>query len=136
MNLLRKKMLEAEEKIKKAELSLKFNPLSKKSKPLLHERELLLKILNQVGNDIDVLFNIMDEWSKTGSLTKESMQAWIQIFSSLESSLHNWNKGKAITAITFNETLANKKFHFPAMWHAQHIISTLKQHSRFRNLIE
>jgi uncharacterized membrane protein YgaE (UPF0421/DUF939 family) len=30
MNLLRKKMLEAEKKIKNAELSLKFNPLSKK----------------------------------------------------------------------------------------------------------
>ena len=113
MNRLHKKMLEAEEQIKKAELSLKFNPLSQKSKPLLHERELLLKILRQVGTDIDVLFNIMDEWSKTGSLTKESMQVWIQIFSLLESSLHNWNEGKAIAAITFNETrLQMKNFTF------------------------
>ncbi|MFJ8245052.1 hypothetical protein [Peribacillus asahii] len=95
-----------------------------------------MNILNQVGSDIDVLFKIMNEWSKTGSLTKESMQAWIQIFTLLESALHNWNEGKAITAITFNEILANKKFHFPAMWHAQHIISTLKQHSRFQNVIQ
>ena len=136
MNLLRKKMLEAEKKINKAELSLKFNPISKKSKLLLHEGESLLKTLNQVSADIDVLFNIMDEWSNTGSLTKESMKAWIQNFLLLESSLRNWNEGKAITDVAFNEILSNEKFHFPAMWHAQHIISTLKQHSRFQNFIE
>ncbi len=130
MNLLRKKMLEAEKKINKAELSLKFNPISKKSKLLLHEGESLLKTLNQVVIDIDVLFNVMEEWSKTGSLTKESMKAWIQNFFLLESSLLNWNERKAITDVAFNVTLSNEKFHFPAIWHAQHLISTLKQHPR------
>ncbi|MGE7765544.1 FUSC family protein [Peribacillus sp. NPDC096540] len=130
MNLLRKKMFEAETMIKKAELSLKFNPVSKKRKPLLHEGDFLLKTLNQVSIDIDLLFKIMDEWSKTGSLTKESMKAWTQNFFLLESLLRNWNEGKAITDVAFNETLSNEKFHFPAIWHAQHLISTLKQHPR------
>lgn len=130
MNLLCKKMLEAENKIKEAELSLKFNLVSKKSKPLLHEGKSLLKTFNQVGADIDFLYKIMDEWSKTGSLTKESMDAWIQNFILLESSIRNWNKGKAITDVAFNETLSNEKFNFLASWHAQHLISTLKQQPR------
>jgi uncharacterized membrane protein YgaE (UPF0421/DUF939 family) len=131
MNLLRKKMLEAENKIKKAELSLKFNPISKKSKSLLNEGESLLETLNQVGADIDFLFKIMGEWSKADSLTKESMNAWIQNFFLLESAIRNWNEGKAITDVVFNETLSNEKFNFSAIWHAQHLISTLKQHPRY-----
>jgi uncharacterized membrane protein YgaE (UPF0421/DUF939 family) len=129
-NLLRKKMLEVEKLIQKAELSLKFNPVSKKSKPLLHKGEFLLKTLNQVSADIDVLFKIMDEWSKTGSLTKESMEAWEQNFFLLESSLRNWNEGKAMIEVVLNQTRSNEKFYFPAIWHAQHLISTLKQYPR------
>ena len=61
-------MLEIENKINKAELSLKFNPVSKKSKPLLQEGKFLLETLNQVGADIDFLYKIMDEWGqKSGS---------------------------------------------------------------------
>ncbi|MCM3653320.1 FUSC family protein [Metabacillus litoralis] len=60
MNLLRKKMFEAENKMQEAEVSLRFNPISKKSKPLLHEGKSLLKTLNQVGTDIDFLYKIMD----------------------------------------------------------------------------
>lgn len=128
MNLLRKRMLEIENKINKAELSLKFNPVSKKSKPLLQEGEFLLETLNQIGADIDFLYKIMDEWSKTGSLTRESMNAWLHNFSLLESSIRNWNEGKAITDVAFNEALSNEKFHLSAIWHAKHLISTLKQH--------
>lgn len=129
-NRLHKKVHEVEKQIQKAELSLKFNPLSQKSKALLHEGEFLLKILHQVSTDIDDLFKIMDEWSKTGSLTKESMEAWVQNFFLLESSLRNWNEGKALVEVVFNETNSNEKFCFPAIWHAQHLISTLKQNPR------
>jgi uncharacterized membrane protein YgaE (UPF0421/DUF939 family) len=128
MNLLRKKMLEAEIKMKKAELSLKCNPLSQQSKPLLQKEEFLLQILNQVAADIDVLFQIIDEWSRTGSLTKENIEAWMKNFFLLESSLRHWNEGKTITNVAFHETLSNEKFCFPAMWHAHHLISVLKQH--------
>lgn len=75
MNLLRKKMFEVEKQIQNAELSLKFNPLSKKSKPLLYKGKFLFKTLNQVSADIDVLFRIMDEWNKIGSITIESKEA-------------------------------------------------------------
>lgn len=49
----------------------------------------------------------------------------------LESSLRNWNDGKTIANIAFHknyENLSNEKFYFPAMWHAQHLLSVLKQH--------
>ena len=134
-NLLHKKMLEVEKQIQKAELSLKFNPLSQKSKALLNEGEFLLKTLHQVSTDIDGLFKIMDEWSKTGSLTKESMEVWIQNFFLLESSLRNWNEGKVIVEVVFNEAGSNEKFYLPAFWHAQHLISTLKQHPAFKTLL-
>ncbi|MFU2016221.1 FUSC family protein [Peribacillus butanolivorans] len=77
-NLLRKEMIEAEKQIQKAQLSLKYNPVSQKSKSLLYEREFFLKTLNAVSADITVLFQVMDEWSKTGDLTKERMEAWVQ----------------------------------------------------------
>ncbi|MCM3653319.1 hypothetical protein [Metabacillus litoralis] len=63
-------------------------------------------------------------------MTKESMNAWIQNFILLESSIRNWNEGKAITDVAFNETLSNEKFNFSASWHVQHLISTLKQQPR------
>lgn len=129
-NLLHKKMLEVEKQIQKAELSLKFNLVSKKNKAQLHEGELLLKTLHQVSADIHDLFNIMDEWNKTGSLTKESIEAWVQNFFLLESSLRNWNEGKAIIEVVFNGTHSNDKFYFPAFWHAQHLISTIKKYPR------
>lgn len=131
MNLLRKKMLEAEIIRRKAELSLKFNPLSQKSKPILQKEKFLLQILNQVAADIEGLFEIMEEWSGTGSLTKENTEVWIKNFFLLESSLRNWNDGKTIENIAFHknyENLSNEKFYFPAMWHAQHLLSVLKQH--------
>lgn len=126
-NRLSKEMFEVEKQFQKAELSLKYNPVSKKSKPLLHEGEFLLKTLNQVSADINALFKIMDEWSKTGYLTKESTEAWVQNFFLLESSLRNWNEGKAITDVVFNESGSNGNFYSTAMWHAHHLISTLKQ---------
>ena len=130
MNLLHKKILDAECKMEEAELSLRFNPISKKSKPLLHEAQSLLKTLNQVSTELDFLYKIMDEWSQTGLLTKDSINAWIQNFYLLESAIRNWNDGKIITDIVFNETLSNKNFHFSAIWHAHHLIATLKQQPR------
>jgi hypothetical protein len=81
-----------------------------------------------VSADIHDLFNIMDEWSKTGSLTKESIEAWVQNFFLLESSLRNWNEGKAIIDVVFNRTRSNDKLYFPAFWHAQHLISTIQKY--------
>ncbi len=131
-NQLHKKMLEVEKQIQKAELSLKFNLMAKKSKAQLNEGELLLKTLHQVSADIHDLFNIMDEWSKTGLLTKESIEAWVQNFFLLESTLRNWNEGKAIIEVVFNGSRSNDEFYFPAIWHAQHLISTIKQYPRPR----
>lgn len=130
MNLLRQKIFEAESKMEEAEVSLRFNPFSKKSKPLLHEGKSLLKTLNQVSTEIDFLYKIMDEWSKTDFLTKESIDAWIQNFYLLESSIQNWNEGRGITDVTFHNTPSNKEFHFSAIWHAQHLIATLKKQPR------
>lgn len=125
-----KKMFEAEKQIQTAELSLKFNPLSQKSKPRLHKGKFLLKTLNQVSADIEVLFKIMDEWSKMDLITKENREAWRQNFLLLESSLRNWNEGKALTDVVLNGTCSNEEFCFPAVWHAKHLISTLKQNPR------
>lgn len=72
----------------------------------------------------------MDEWNKIGSITKESKEAWVQNFFLLESFLRNWNEGKAITDIVLNETCSNGEFYYPAIWHAKHLIFTLKQYPR------
>ena len=129
-NLIHTQILEAEKQLQKAKLSLKFNPFSKKSQSQLDEIENLLKAVYQISVDIEFLFTIMDEWGKTGNLTTESMDAWTQNFLLLESSLRNWNDGKTITEVTFFQTLSNERFHLPAIWHAQHLIATLKQHPR------
>ena len=78
----------------------------------------------------------MDEWSKTGTLTKESMNAWVQNFSLLETSLQNWNEGKEIPEVSFIETGLLPQFNIPAIWHAQHLITTLKQNSRGSNPLD
>ena len=130
LNQIHKQILEAEKQIQKAELSLKFNPFSKKSKSQLQDVENLLKAVYQVSVDIDFLFTIMDEWGKTGNLTKESIDAWTQNFLLLESSLRNWNEGKTITEVTFIQISSNEIFNFPSIWHSQHLIATLKQHPR------
>ncbi|MHC0039586.1 FUSC family protein [Pseudoneobacillus sp. C159] len=128
--LLHKKLFEVEKMIGKAELSLKYNPVSQKSKAQLQEGELLLKTLHRVSADIQNLFHIMDEWSKTGSLTKESIEAWVQNVFLLESSFRNWNNGKALSEVVLNETSSNEKYSFPAIWHANHLLSTIKKNPR------
>ena len=130
LNQIHKELLESAKQIQKAQLSLKFNPFAHKSQSQLQNGETLLKTLSGVSDDIHFLFIIMYEWSKTGTLTKESMEAWGQNFSLLETSLRNWNEGKSIPEVSFMETGPNPKFNIPAIWHAQHLIETLKQHSR------
>ena len=71
LNLIHTQIIETEKQFQKAKLSLKFNPFSKKSKSQLHDVENLLKAVYQVSLDIDFLFTIMDEWGKTGNLTKD-----------------------------------------------------------------
>lgn len=129
-NQLRNKIFQIEKKINQAQLSVKFNPLLKKSKHQIIEEDFLFKTLKQVNADIEVLFKIMEEWRKSGSLAKEGMKIWIQNFLLLESSLRNWNEEKAISDVLFNETFPNDKFYFTAVWHGQHLISTLKQSPR------
>lgn len=126
-NLLHNKIIDIEKKINQAKLSLKFNPLSKKSKQKLFEAELLLKTLSQVNVDIDVLFKTIDEWRKSGLFSKKSEEIWIQNLLFIESSLRNWNEEKGMSDFVFNETFSNEKFAHAADWHGQNIISTLKQ---------
>jgi len=87
LNLIHTQIIETEKQFQKAKLSLKFNPFSKKSKSQLHDVENLLKAVYQVSLDIDFLFTIMDEWEKTGNLTKDSIAVWTQNFLLLELSL-------------------------------------------------
>ncbi|ETI68409.1 FUSC family protein [Neobacillus vireti] len=129
-NQLRNKLFEIEKKINQAQLSVKFNPLLKKSKQQIIEGDFLFKTLKQMNADIEVLFKIMEEWRKSGSLSKEVMKLWVQNFLILEASLRNWNEEKAISDVLFNETFPNDKFYFTAIWHGQHLISTLKQSPR------
>ncbi|WP_428911608.1 hypothetical protein [Niallia sp. Krafla_26] len=89
-----------------------------------------LKTLNKINDDILFLFTIIDEWSQTGSLTTECRQAWVQNYSLLETSLRNWNEGIHFPELSFIETAINYKYHIPAIWHAQHLIETLKKNSR------
>ena len=130
LNLIHTQIIETEKQFQKAKLSLKFNPFSKKSKSQLHDVENLLKAVYQVSLDIDFLFTIMDEWEKTGNLTKDSIDVWTQNFLLLELSLRNWNEGKTITEVTFIKTSSNEMFNIPAIWHSQHLIATLKQYPR------
>ena len=132
-NQIYKELHESTKQIQKAQLSLKFNPFAHKSQSQLQHGETLLKTLDRVSNDIYFLFTIMDEWSKTGTLTKECINAWVQNFSLLETSLQNWNEGKDIPEVSFIETELLPQFNIPAIWHAQHLITTLKQNSRGSN---
>lgn len=126
-NQLRNRIFEIEKKISQVQLSVKFNPLLKKKKQQIIEEGFLFKTLKQVNADIEVLFEIMEEWRKSGSFAKEDMKIWVQNFLLLESSLRNWNEEKAISDVLFNEIFPNDKFYFTAVWHGQHLVSTLKQ---------
>ncbi|MCQ6281114.1 hypothetical protein [Bacillus sp. EB600] len=61
------------------------------------------------------------------TLIKESMGTK---FFLIRIPLRNWNEGKAMIEVILNETRSNEKFYFPAIWNAQHFISTLKQYPR------
>ncbi|WP_338472377.1 FUSC family protein [Niallia sp. XMNu-256] len=126
-NYIHQELQESEKQIQKAKLSLKFNPFAHKSQSQLQDGETLVKTLNGVGNDIYFLYTIIDEWSKSGTFTKEDKKAWTQNFSLLETSLRNWNEEKEIPEVHFIETVLNLNFNIPAIWHTQHLIRTLKQ---------
>ena len=129
-NQIHKELLESAKQIQKAQISLKSNPFAQKSQTKLQNSEILLKNINGLYDDVHFLFTIIEEWSKTSTLTQECMEAWGQNFSLLETSLRNWNDGKRIQEVSFIETILTPKYNIPAIWHAQHLIETLKQNSR------
>nr|WP_254119569.1 FUSC family protein [Bacillus sp. FJAT-29790] len=133
MNQFRNRLSQVEQQFKKAELSLRFNPLSQKSKIALSMGESRMKTINKIATDIEFLFDIMNEWQKAGSLSEREMALWTENLLFLASVLNNWKEGKDIIGMEFKLNFVqgdNNEFYFPALWHSEHLITTLK-HTTF-----
>lgn len=126
MNRIQKQMFEAEQQIKKADLSLLFNPLSQKSNIDLNIGKTKLKAMKGVSMHMDAMYNIITEWAKEGSLSKKNIGIWVENLLCLADVLRNWQEGKAIMDIQLINNFEEEKFSPLVLWHANQFISIVQ----------